>query len=582
MRAITNRHRFAAPALLLVALAGNALAAPPQILDRVPADAPVVVAVKQVNDFLTDLDQINRLMGDRADNGLVLATSMVRGMPGINLDGEAAFIITPPADPAAGAPTVVAILPVKDFNALTQGRAAENGVVRLILPDNEVYARDLGDGHAVMSDTAEAVRNFEDGKGRLEGHTARIGPAAGRLVNDAEVSIITNAETLRPMLNQGLEGLKETAGFMVMMAGEEAAVAFNSFITMADSVVRDMQAGVFGVTVNEAGMAYDMALQFTEGSPSAAYFAKPGSTDGLLDRLPAQRYVVAAALDASSPTVAKLAETFDSWAKASPEGAQAAGMMKLSDISRLTSGVSFVMGTPAALMGGGVFSATTQYIKTDDPAAYQKAFVDSLKAVDGQSPEGMTMKTTVTADAITIDGTSLTAYGMAVQMNPAAMGGGGIPGMDPAMITQMIFGPAGGPSGYLAQVEGGIVQTMTQGPDLTRRAIAAAKGGNALGANERVRRAAGNLQKNRTAEIHLGIDELLNTVGPTLMMFGAVQNFAPLDPMDPISLGLSIDAGGFNGRIYLPNAAFKAISDFIPQDDFAQPGQPNRNDGFDF
>lgn len=571
--------RLALSTFLLAGLAASTVAAPPAVLDRVPADAHVVVAVQQVNDFLADLDQINRMLGENANPGILFATSMVRGMPGINLDGAAAFVITLPEDPEAGEPVVVALLPVSDFNALTQGRAADNGVVRLALPDNEVYARDLGDGHAAISDNAAAVRAFDATKGRMKAHTDRVGAAGGKVVSDAEVSIIANAEALRPFLSQGIIGLKQQGEMVAMMAGEQAGAGVNSAATIAEMVVRDLSASVFGLSITDAGMTYDMAMQFTEGSESAGFFTKPGSTAGLLEKLPAQRYMFAAALDTSSPSVAKLGEAFAAWRTAQPQAAGAAtGMMSITDLHKLTQGVSFVMGTPPGLMGGGLFTNTTQFIKTSDPAAYQKALTEGFKAASAQANQGVKMTATITPDAVTIDGTSLTAYGVNIQLDPAAAGA--MPGMDPAMITQMIFGPTGGPTGYLAGVEGGVVQTMTQGPDMTRRSLAAAKGTNTLGANDRVKRAAGKLQNDRIAEIYIGIDEILNTVGPTLMMFGVIPEFQPMAAIDPVALGLSTSAAGFSGRIFLPNETFQAISKMIPQ----QPGRNNDagNDGFDF
>jgi hypothetical protein len=237
------------------------------------------------------------------------------------------------------------------------------------------------------------------------------------------------------------------------------------------------------------------------------------------------------------------------------------------------------MGTPPAIMGGGLFTNPTQYIKTADPAAYHNAVIESLKAAGEQPADGLKMTANITPNAISIEGTPLTSYGLTVTMDPNAMQGmGGLP-IDPSMITQVIFGPTGGPNGYLAQLEGGVVQTMTQGPDMTRRALAAAKGTNTLAANERVKRVSDSLQKDRIAELYISVDEILNTVGPTLMMFGALPDFKPMNPSDPIALSLSADAAGFSGRVYLPNATFKTITDMIPQ---APAGGRNFNEGFDF
>lgn len=583
MRTTILDPRLALSALLLAGLPAAAQAAPPQILDRVPADADIVVAVRQVNDFLGDIDQINRLLGEQANPQILFATAMVRGMPGINLDADAAFVLTMPRDLEAedAEPTVVAILPVSDFNALAQGREPEDGLVLLPVPDAQVYARDIGAGYAVVSDNAEAARAFDATKGRLEQHTSRVGPAGGRVVSGSEVSIITNAESLRPVLTQGIEGMKETGQMVAMMGGEEAALGFNTFVSVAETVVRDLSAGVFGLSITEEGMTYDMAVQFEENTDSAAYFTRAGSVGGLLDHVPAQRYLFAASFDTSSPTVAKVAEAFERWTESLPEemrGQASFGQISAVDLARLTEGASYVMGTPPALMGGGLFTNTTQYVRAKDPGAYRDAMIKAYQDADGQSQDGVSIQTSINPDAVTIDDTSLTAYAMTMTMDPQAMGG--MPGMDPAMVTQMIFGPTGGPTGYLGVVDGGVIQTMSQAPDMTRRALAAAKNADGLGKSERLVRAGERLQSDRMAEIYISVDEILNTVGPTLMMFGLLPEFAPVDAMDPIGLSLTTDAGGFAGRIYMPNAALKAITEAIPETPPGA-GQP-ADDGFDF
>lgn len=551
---------------LVAGLPAGAIAAPPAVLDRVPADAQVVITVRQVEDFLADIDQLNATLGDKANPGMAFATAMVRGMPGVNLDGSAAFIFTLPQDPEEDEPTLVALLPVSDFAALTQGRAADNGLVRLALPDQELFARDVGDGLAVVSDDPDAARAFDAAKGRLNAHTGRIGEAGGAVLSDAEVSVIANGNALRPFLNMGVEGFKQQGAMVAMMGGEQAAAGFNATASVVEAVVRDLSAGVFGLTMSEAGMAYDAAFQFTEGSPSASFFEKSGSTAGLFEHLPAQRYLFAMALDTSSPTAAKLGKAFTQFASAVNGAQNATGQLSLEDLHRLTKGMSFVMGTPPSLMGGGLFTNTTQFIKTDNPDAYLKAVTDAMKAADGQQVEGVKMDATVTPGAITIDGTSLTAYGLSMTMDPAAMQQmGGMPGMDPTIITQMIFGPTGGPSGYLAKVDGGAVQTLSQAPEFTRRALAAAKGGKGLGADARFGRVRNQLQNDRIAEVFVGVDEILNTVGPTLMMFGAIPEFEPVKALDPIAVGLASRSGGVHARFVMPAETFKAISEMMPE-----------------
>jgi hypothetical protein len=575
--------------LTLSASALTAIAGTPAALDRVPADADVVVGVSNLADFLTDMDQFNQLMGPNAQPEFMFVTAMVRGMPGVNLDGSAAIILDLPADPAAGGePVVVALIPVSDFAAFSQNRAADNGLVTLAFPDAEVFARDLGGGMAVISDNADAARAYDATKGKAKAHADRLGGAGNRLVDSSEVSILLNADSLRPYLDQAVVGMKQQGEMVAMMGGEQAAVGFNSFLTIATTAINDLAASAMGFSFNEAGMNYDLALQFKPESKSSSYFAKGGKTTGLLNHLPAGPYMFAAALDTSSPAVAKLAEAVAAWKATLPAEMQnqmgmTMGQMSLKDLNQLASGVSFVMGSTPGLMGGGLFANTTQFIQTKEPGTYRQAMLSTLNATNGQSTNGVTINTTVSPDAVTIDGVNLTSYAATIKVDPeaAAAMGGAMPGMDPTMIMQMVFGPTGGPAGYLAEVKGGVVQTMSQGPELTRRALTAAKSGEGLGADDRVKRIAGSLQDGRVAEIFIGVDEILNMVGPMAMMFGAIPEFQPVQAMDPIALGLTSDAGGFTGRVHIPSATFKAITALAPAQGM-DAGEEQGEEGFDF
>lgn len=575
--------------LSLLTLSAATLAAhagAPDALDRVPADTDVVVSIAKVADFLADLDQVNRLLGENASPEIMFAAAMVRGMPGMNLDGSAVIVVDVPEDPNAGTqPTGIVLLPVSDFAAFTQKREATDGLVKMPFPDQDVYARDLGAGLVALSDNADAVRAYDATKGNLKAHTARLGGSGNRLLNGSEVAILLNADSMRPHLDQVIAGIKEQGAMIGMMGGEQAAVGYNAFVTVATTAINDLAAGAFGVTIDDKGMSYDMAMNFTEGSASAAKFAKGGKTEGLLGHLPAGPYMFAMSFDTSAPSAEKIAAAVEAMKANLPEELRAQmgmgfGQMTLKDLTELTNGVSFVMGSTPGLMGGGLFANTTQYISTDKPGAYRQALMTLMNEADGKANQGVTIDTNVSPDAVTIDGVDLTAYGVTFQMDPDAVQGMGAMPVDPTMMMQMMFGPTGGPAGYLGEVEDGVVQTLTQGPELTKRAIAAAKQGKGLGADERVTRVAGALPEDRAAEVFIGIDEILNTVGPMLMMFGAIPEFEPVDALDPVALALTFDDGGFTGRAHMPSATLQKIMTMIPQDAMDQ--EDAEDEGFDF
>lgn len=572
-------------ALAISACSLSALAGAPAALDRVPDNAEVVVSIAKLSDFLSDIDAVNTALGEKSKPELMFVTSMVRGMPGVNLDGSALIVLDLPADPNAGEePTVVALVPVADFAAFSQGRQAVDGLVEMPFPDQHVFARDLGQGLAALSDNPDTVRAYDATKGHLKGHTARLGGAGNRVLDNAEVSVLINADAARPYLDQMLAGIKEQGPMVGMMGGEQAIAGFNSFATLLTSTINDLGAGAFGLTINDKGMSYDLGFQFKEGTGTASMFVAGGKTAGLLEHLPAGPYMFASALDTSSPAVAKFGAAMEAWKAQLPDELKKQmgmgfGQMSMKDLHELSSGVAFVMGTTPGLMGGGLFSNTTKYVKTDKPDAFRQALVTLMNEANGMSNKGVTVNTTVSPDAVTIDGTALTSYAVSFKVDPNAMGSQmGAMGVDPTMAMQMIFGPNGGPSGYLAEVNGGFVQTLSQGPDLTKKALAAAKNAQGLGANERVARVSKALQDGRIAEVYIGVDEILNAVGPMLMMFGAVPEFQPVQAMDPIAFGVTSDAGGFTTRTHIPMATFKAIAALVPADAVEQ----QDDDGFDF
>ena len=67
-----------------------AVAGTPAALDRVPTDAQAVIVVPDLGDMLNDINAINAMLGDQGEPMINMVTAMIRGMPGINLEGSMA------------------------------------------------------------------------------------------------------------------------------------------------------------------------------------------------------------------------------------------------------------------------------------------------------------------------------------------------------------------------------------------------------------------------------------------------------------------------------------------------------------
>ncbi len=64
----------------------------------------------------------------------------------------------------------------------------------------------------------------------------------------------------------------------------------------------------------------------------------------------------------------------------------------------------------------------------------------------------------------------------------------------------MLWGPSGGPSGYIAKVDGGVLMTLSKNSTLMGSALASAKGEKSLGQEKVLSQVSGMLPKGRVAE----------------------------------------------------------------------------------
>jgi hypothetical protein len=137
--------------------------------------------------------------------------------------------------------------------------------------------------------------------------------------------------------------------------------------------------------------------------------------------------------------------------------------------------------------------------------------------------------------------------------------------MQMQQATMMMWGPSGGPSGYIATTKNGYVQTFSQNGDLTGKAIAAADAGNGLGAGERLAAAAANLPKDRSLEAYVGVKDILDTVTMFMGMMGMQMEQPVPEKITPIAMGGVMGDGGMFLRTYAPASTIKTIAEMIPQ-----------------
>lgn len=535
------------PALIaLPAIAGT-----PAALDRVPTDTQAVVVVPELGELLNDINSINALMGDQGQPFINMMTAMVRGMPGINLQGSLAAVLS--MEENQEEPDVVLLVPVSDFEQFSQGQVPKDGVTQMHMGEETMYMRDLGDGYALLGEIAEDVLNYNAAKGNLTAHTAMLGKAGGRIADHNDIFFYVNIPQFQDQINMGLQEMEAQGEMVEMMGGAEAAQAFDQMSNTMRMVATDAMSFSAGMSFDQnSGVSFDIGLQFKDGSGSAKYLNNNGDAGKYFSKVPSMDYFMAASYDMSGAGIQQFMGEYGAWMKKM----DTTGMFGAMDVDKLMTGLKGgiqVMGASDNVMGG-LFTNTLYYAEVDNPASYIDAIRKMYEGM-GDSDElkqaGMSMTASLDEEATEINGVKAYGYQMAMDMSQMNdMGGMG--GPNPAMIMQMIFGGEG-PSGYLAQSgDTGLIATLSQNPSLLTKAAKAANGQDTMGSVAAIKQTAAMLPDNRVMEMYIAADHLANTAGPMAMMFGLIPEFEPIESLPPLGMGLTADGGGMLFRTVLP------------------------------
>jgi hypothetical protein len=556
-----------------------ALAGTPEVLGHVPADAQMVMVVPDLGELLDDINAINTLMGDQGEPMVMMVTSMIRGMPGINLGGSMAVVMS--FEEGDEEPEGVALVPVADFGALAQGQTAENGVIELPMGGDVMYLRNAGDGYAVLGDNDDLVRDYDASGGHLKAHTATLGNSGGQIADGNDLFVYVNFEGFSEMIAQGMQELEDQGEMVEMMGGAEAVAGYDAFVNIAQTVVNDGSSFAMGINFDQAsGVSFDVGLQFKDDSSSASFLQNKGNAGKYFNNVPAMDYFFASAFDLSGDGIQKLIggyieliEKFDT-----------TGMMKGMNLGALSSGLKGgieVMGASDNVMGG-LLSNTVYYMEVDNADGYidaiQQMYAGINEGMGELADAGISIDATMDEEPTEINGVDAYGFNFAMDLSGLNDMAGGMGGPNPAMIMGMIFGPDGGPSGYLAKAGDGIVTTMSKDAEFFSMVASAANGENTMAGNASIATTAAMLPKNRIMETYIGADHLVNTAGPMLMMFGVIPEFEPLDALPPIGMACTADGGGFLFRTVLPMNTIGSVMELIPEEAYGDGGDDENMD----
>lgn len=541
------------------ATALQAAAGVPEALDRVPADAPIVVGVKNVEEVLEKMRGVMALGGAEA-----MADGMVEqllAVEGIDFDQPAAAVLMPEQFDV----TVVIVAAVDDFAALAAGGTLVDGIYEMSVEGESAYFKDLGGGYAAIGDVHETVKGFAAVDGQGAAHERRLGATGSSVIESNDVFVIANMDALGPTMKQQWAAQQESLRMMAQMAGAMAqgadlAAPLELVETVVAGFLDDAQSATAGVTFDEAGISVDLGAQFRDGSEVAGFFDGGSSTD-LIGRVPNIDFIAAYAYDMSAPGMRALMENLTPYVEkiqALGGGNATTDMDLIGDLGE-QGGIAGVIGVSPAMMQTGLLSRQVAYYRTGERQKARESFMNSVKGLDGQTTNGVVSATSYEPGAAEVNGVKVDKYSIAVsladQNDPAAM--------QMNMGMMMMFGPGMGPSGFLAPVTGGIVQTLSQDQALLTTAMEAAASGDGLSRHERLGKTASRLQKNRSMEMYVAVDEALNMVGPMMAMMGAGPEIPRLEDTPPVGVGVTTDKGGMSVRVFVPQALVAMVAELV-------------------
>lgn len=542
----------------------------------VPADADVVAVMPDVGELLRDADTVNAMLGHMSTMELTMATSMLRGMPGMNLTGSGAVVVDLDEENPGNAPRMMMLLPVSDFEAMSQGREPVNGIVEMNMGGMPLFMRDVGGGYAAVGVDSAMIDGFTPaGRGEDE-VMASLGATGASMMLTSDLFVMLNLDSVRPMIEQSLADIEAQAEMVELMAGPEAAQAMDMMVDAYANVSTDGERVMHAMTFDQAsGLAADFAVQFKEGSEAAGYLNNEGRAAQHMARVPGMDFFYAAAFDFSGEGLSSLMGEYMEMVQAMDQ----AGMMgafNMDAIADMFTSGAMVMGAPQNLMGGGIMTNTVVYIASEDTAGYVEQMREMYGAMGQIEQQGVRMRASLSDETVDVGGIKAYEHSMSFTM-PAGMGGGfGAP--SPDMVMQMMYGPSKGPAGYIAETDSGIVMTMGKDAQLLSKAVSATNGVGTLRKDAGILAAAGMLPENRVMEAYVGVDHILNTVGPMMMMFGAIPDFAPVERLTPVAMGMTADNGALMFRAVMPVETMKKAVEMIPQD--AGGGMGGDDDGW--
>lgn len=535
----------------LLVMAGTCMAEPPAALDRVPAGAGVVVAIRNFERFEAESRKVAEAL--RMDPTAIAGLDQLKkalDWPGVRKDGSFAVFSLPGAD--QGDPeAMVALVPMADPAAAVKAAGGKEGdIITLPMPEREVYMRDAGGGWGLFGLSHESVKNAPTASGQSGAHVARMGRTGG-IAESADLLVIADGATAKPALAGVRDRVESSNNAVRMLTGDRDRSKPGEPPAAPDAApaydyLDDVSTTVAGITLGEAGMTFDFGGVFREGSRAARALTGGGRSGDLIARLPAQQAYVTLGADLSVPAVRSIMDGMADADNAPPILNAIITSMKSSD------GVAMSMGqTPGGVMGGTLLASTITYLSTPKPAEMLAAIRAGQASINGKAMGPATAAVEHKPDQPLRDMNEqlVDTWTTTLTFDETAAGSA-----DMEMILSTVLG-GNMFSTMAAATDKGVYMALSKNSRLMRSAITASRGERP--ANDPLAGTRAMLQDGRSFEMYLGVKPILEAVRDGFMLDDAAM---PLpEAVSPVAMGAAVHDGALHVRVAVPRDAMGPI-----------------------
>ncbi len=539
---------FLASSLLTASAASAAL---PAALDRVPTDALAVVVSPSVD----RLDKNAAALLTAIEMPTVTSPAQLLSVVGLSRGVDTAkpvALVLMAGNMGGDVPPALLLLPVSDYAAVASSLSASDTTGALTggtAAGEAVFIKKLDGGYAAVSPMRSILEGYSGEGGMLAAHEKALGAMGVNVVENSDAALIANIPALAPMLEPGMEQLKGQLGAMTMMQGGMAQGLNDSPLDMAmQNFVRDGKVGVLGLKASGMGLTASLAATFKEGSELAKIFQGGGDSTPLLKKLPDVPFLFAYAVDLSSPTARTIIGNTNNIRETTGQAMPAVTPGMAAFIDNLSGQSGMIMPNPAGLMGG-LLARGVSYYASPTPDALVSQFNTIVTDLNGKTINGQSFSGVFNADSTKIGSQTVSGYSLRMKAAPGSMAAG---------LEGAMYGPTGGPSGFVAKTGSGVIVTTTPDQSVMSITLAAAEGKNALGGNRMLSQVQANLPSERIFEAYISPRPIIDQAAPFLAMMGQPldQGAVPAE-IPPVGLSVSVDEGAMRFDAFIPAPVIK-------------------------